>query len=332
MLAEQRAVRKAERTRQNAETKAAKEKFVAEAERLAAGNDWRGGVNRFRALLDQWKALPRLDRATDDELWHRFSSARTTYTRRRKAQFAAQSEQRETARVIKEKLVAEAEALADSTDWGPTTGTYRDLMTRWKAAGPAPRGVDEALWKRFRGAQDTFFAAKQATMTAQDTEFQANAEAKEQLLVEGERLLPISDLAAAETAYRELLGTVGRDRQGAPGRHPAAGQPAARDRDGDRCRRGGALAPEQPRGAGSRRGHGGQAGGADLRARGARGESRSSGRSSRRAGGHRSRRRPIVSGSRRPSGPFPTSGEPAFLPEMNIGWLPLSRGWLLRAL
>ena len=79
-------------------------------------------------------------------------------------------------------------------------------MTRWKAAGPAPRGVDEALWKRFRGAQDTFFAAKQATMTAQDSEFQANAEAKEQLLVEGEKLLPITDLAAAKTAYRELLG------------------------------------------------------------------------------------------------------------------------------
>ena len=114
------------------------------------GNDWRGGVNRFRALLDQWKALPRLDRATDDELWHRFSSARTAYTRRRKAQFAAQSEAREAARVTKEQLAAEAEALASSTDWGPTTGAYRDLMARWKAAGPAPRGVDEALWKRFR--------------------------------------------------------------------------------------------------------------------------------------------------------------------------------------
>ena len=84
-----------------------------EAEKLAAGNDWRGGVNRFRELLDEWKALPRLDRATDDELWHRFSSARTTYTRRRKSQFAKESEQRETARTTKEKLVAEAEALAE---------------------------------------------------------------------------------------------------------------------------------------------------------------------------------------------------------------------------
>ncbi len=205
LLAEQRAVRRAERTKQNEESRAAKEKFVLEAEKLAAGNDWRGGVNRFRALLDQWKALPRLDRATDDELWHRFSSARTTYTRRRKAQFAQQNEQRESARTIKEKLATEAEALAESTDWGPTTGTYRDLMTQWKAAGPAPRGVDEALWKRFRGAQDTFFAAKQAALSEQDTEFRANAEAKEKLLVEGEALLPITDLAAAKAGYRDLL-------------------------------------------------------------------------------------------------------------------------------
>ena len=97
LIASQRAARKAERARQQQETRAAKEGFVLEAERLAAGNDWRGGVNRFRVLLEEWKSLPRLDRATDDALWHRFSSARTTYTRRRKAQFAQQNEQREAA-------------------------------------------------------------------------------------------------------------------------------------------------------------------------------------------------------------------------------------------
>jgi hypothetical protein len=205
VIAAQRAARRAERSRQQEETRAAKEQFVREAERLAAGNDWRGGVNRFRALLDQWKALPRLDRATDDELWHRFSTARTAYTRRRKAQFAKENEAREAARVTKEQLVAEAEALAGSTDWGPTTGAYRDLMARWKAAGPAPRGIDETLWKRFRAAQDTFFGAKQATLNQQDTEFRANAEAKEALLVEAEAMLPVRDLRAAKAAYRDIL-------------------------------------------------------------------------------------------------------------------------------
>jgi hypothetical protein len=213
VIAEHRAERKAERARQSQEAREAKERFVLEAERLAASNDWRGGVNRFRVLLEEWKALPRLDRATDDALWHRFSSARTTYTRRRKAQFAQQAEQREAARVIKEKLVAEAEELSSSTDWGPGTSAYRDLMTRWKAAGPAPRDVDELLWKRFRAAQDTFFAAKQAALSQQESEFQQNLRAKEALLAEGQQLLPVTDVAAAKAAYRTLLerwNTIGK--------------------------------------------------------------------------------------------------------------------------
>src|SRR5215204_3768864 len=205
VIAEHRAERKAARSRQTQEARDAKERFVLEAERLAAGNDWRGGVNRFRALLEEWKALPRLDRATDDALWHRFSSARTTYTRRRKAQFAQQAEQRETARLTKEELVAEAEELATSTDWAAGTSAYRDLMSSWKAAGPAPREADELLWKRFRAAQDMFFAARQTAQSAQDLEFRQNLRAKEALLAEGEQLLPVTNVAAAKAAYRTLL-------------------------------------------------------------------------------------------------------------------------------
>ena len=243
VIAAQRAARRAERTRHNEEIRAAKEQFVLEAERLAAGNDWRGGVNRFRALLDQWKALPRLDRATDDELWHRFSSARTAYTRRRKAQFARENEAREAAGVTKEQLAAEAEALATSTDWGPTTGVYRDLMARWKAAGPAPRGVEDSLWKRFRGAQDTFFAAKQAALSAQDSEFRANAQAKEALLAEAEALLPVRDLAAAKAAYRDILrrwsviGKVPRDAIRTLDSRLRAVETAINEAEGERWRR-----------------------------------------------------------------------------------------------
>ena len=204
LLSEQRAARKAERAKQQDEARAAKERCVAEAEKLAAGNDWRGGVNRFRTLLEEWKQLPRLDRTSDGELWHRFSSARTTYTRRRKAHFAAQAEQRDSARVIKERLVKAAEALAESTEWGDTTRELRGLMAEWKAAGPAPREVDDALWKRFRAAQDHFFDAKQAAFAAQDSEFRANQTQKEELLVEAEKLVPVTDLAAARAAYREI--------------------------------------------------------------------------------------------------------------------------------
>ena len=93
---------------------------------------------------------------------------------------------------------------AGSTEWGPTAGKYRDLMARWKAAGPAPKDVDDALWKRFRGAQDAFFGARDAENAKLDEEFAANAVVKEQLLVEAEALLPITDLEAAKKAFRDI--------------------------------------------------------------------------------------------------------------------------------
>ena len=218
IIARQRDARREERAQRSAEAKSAKEALVGEAEKVAESTDWRHGANRLRDLLEQWKALPRIDRASDDALWRRFSTARTAYTRRRKSHFAELNEQREGARAVKERLATEAESLAASTDWGPTAGRYRDLMRDWKAAGPAPKDVDDALWKRFRGAQDAFFGARDAANAALDEEFAANAEVKEALLVEAEALLPVEDVEAAKRAFRDLAdrwdaaGKVPRDR------------------------------------------------------------------------------------------------------------------------
>ena len=178
ILASQREAKKAEKAQRTAESKTAKERIAAEAEKLAEGDDWRNGANRFRDLLEEWKALPRIDRAGDDTLWRRFSGARTTYTRRRKAHFAEQQERREGSRVVKERLAKEAESLASSTEWGPTAGKFRDLMRQWKSAGPARREEDEALWQRFRGAQDAFFGARDAENAKLDEEYAANAAVK----------------------------------------------------------------------------------------------------------------------------------------------------------
>ena len=206
LLAEQTEARKAERARQLEVTRETKERMVAEAETLALGNDWRGGVNRFRALLDEWKALPRIDRASDDALWHRFSAARTTYTRRRKSQFAEQAAKRDVAKSAKEQIVLEAHELATSTEWGPTAGAFRDLMTRWKAAGAAPRDIDDALWAEFRGIQDDFFNARSSVLSEQEAEFKVNLDAKLALLDEAEAsLLPVTDLASARAGFRTFL-------------------------------------------------------------------------------------------------------------------------------
>lgn len=198
--------RKAARAEQNAATIEAKTAMVEEAEKLSTGNDWRGGVDRFRALLDEWKKLPRVDKATDNELWHRFSSARTQYTRRRKAHFTELNAKRDEAKAIKEAIIKEAEPLATSTDWGPTSGAFRDLMRRWKAAGSARRQDDDALWAKFRAIQDQFFNARTEAQNVIDGEQSENLTAKQALVEQVEKDLEgVTDVEQAKSIHRDFL-------------------------------------------------------------------------------------------------------------------------------
>lgn len=209
--------RKQQRAKQSDEARNAKEALVTEAEQLAQSDQWRAAGERLRSLVDTWKGLPRLDRKSDDELWHRFSHARSAFSKRRKAHFASLDAQREDARRAKERLVAEAEALSGSTDWGPTAARYRELMTEWKAAGRAQREHEDDLWNRFRGAQDVFFAARSSVFAERDAEQSENLKLKEELAEEAEKILPVTDLKAARAAFRsvnerwEAIGHVPRD-------------------------------------------------------------------------------------------------------------------------
>jgi Domain of Unknown Function (DUF349) len=195
-----------------------KERIVAEAEQIAVeATHWKSSGERMRELLEEWKAAPHAERAAEAALWKRLSAARNAFTKRRKAYFATLEAEREDVRARKEQLVADAEALSGSTDWGATTSAYRELMRQWKAAGRADRDTEAELWKRFRGAQDKFFTARSEVFSAKDAELREHAEAKQELLDAAQNLLPVSDVRAARSALRllqerwEQIGAVPRD-------------------------------------------------------------------------------------------------------------------------
>ncbi len=208
--AEKRAEASAARSVARAEHLATRAALVEEAEKIAATpperTQWRTDGQRMKDLFDAWKAQqkdgPRLDRGPEEELWHRFSHARTTFDRHRRQHFAQLESSQGEVKLVKQGLVKEAEALATSKEWGPTSAAYKRLMDRWRAAGRASRKDDDALWARFRSAQDTFFEARNAVQAAEDAEFKANLAVKEALLVEAEAILPITDLAAAKERLR----------------------------------------------------------------------------------------------------------------------------------
>jgi hypothetical protein len=211
---------KAAREQARTEALEVKERIVAEAEDIAVNaTHWKISGERMRELLEEWKAAPRGDRAAETALWKRLSAARNAFTKRRKAYFAGLEEEREGIRARKEDLARQAEALSESTDWGGTAAAYRELMRSWKTAGRADRATEDELWNRFKTAQDTFFQARSGMLAAKDAELVKNAEAKEVLLAEAEKLVPVSDLRAARATLRgiqerwEKAGQVPRDSQ-----------------------------------------------------------------------------------------------------------------------
>lgn len=196
---------KVAREQARAEAIDAKEQIVAEAEQIAAeATHWKSSGERLQQLLDEWKTTPHGDRTAEAALWKRMSAARSAFAKRRKSYFATLEEERGEVRTRKEQLVAAAEQLATSSDWGATAAAYRELMASWKVAGRADRASEDELWKRFRAAQNSFFEARTAVLSAKDTQLREHATAKEQLLAEAEGLLPVTDAKSARGVLRSI--------------------------------------------------------------------------------------------------------------------------------
>jgi hypothetical protein len=189
-----------------------REELVLEAERIAgqpeAKIQWKASGTRMRALLDEWKSLqrngPKLDRESETALWQRFSAARNSFDKARRVYFAQLEDTQSEARSAKEQLVKEAETLATSKDWSSTATAFKRLMDRWREAGRTSRADDDALWARFKTAQDRFFNAKDEIVAAENVEFKANLVVKEALLAEAESLLPVTDIEAAKAKLRVI--------------------------------------------------------------------------------------------------------------------------------
>ncbi|MDO4239982.1 DUF349 domain-containing protein [Micrococcus sp.] len=214
LLGDYRTAEQERRQAAQAEQLAAREAIVAEAEGYAGTPaermPWKQASQRMAELFDEWKAAqkagPRLSKSVEDGLWKRFRGARTAFDKTRRAHFSQLDAKSAEAKQVKERLIARAEELSSSTDWGVTAGKYRDLMDEWKRAPRASRKEDDALWARFRAAQDVFFAARKAENAQIDREFGENLKVKEQILADGQKLLPFTDVKAGRRALNELRG------------------------------------------------------------------------------------------------------------------------------
>ncbi len=187
-----------------AEAIAKKESLAAEAEQIAeSSTQWKLAGDRLRVIVDEWKLIKGIDRKTDDALWKRFAAARDAFGKRRGSHFANLDTERETAKAAKEHLVKRAEELAASDDWRDTAQALKDLMNDWKAAPRANRATEDALWKRFRAAQDSFFERRSGVFAERDAEQVQNLKHKEAIIAEASAL-DLSNPRQAQVQLRDL--------------------------------------------------------------------------------------------------------------------------------
>lgn len=151
------------------------------------------------------------------------------------AQAAAARAQRDEARSAsisrKEELAAEAEELAaNSTQWKAAGDRIRAILDEWKSIHGVDRKTDDALWKRYSTARETFNRRRGAHFAELDRERAGAREKKEELCKRAEALSDSTDWGATSAAFRNLLndwkaaGRAPRDRrqpvapvQGRPG-------------------------------------------------------------------------------------------------------------------
>ena len=186
---------------------AEKESIAARAEAIVAQGaktNWKKSGTEMNELFERWqnlqKAGAKVPKSQADPIWKRFSHARATFERGRRAYFATLDTQFKEAKAQKEQLVDRAEKLV--AKGGEAASEYRSLQDQWKLAPKAGKSED-ALWKRFRSAGDAIFSAKKAADAELEKEQKTNLELKLSLLTEAEAV-DVSNIDEARKALSEI--------------------------------------------------------------------------------------------------------------------------------
>ena len=135
-----------------------KEALCVRAEALADSTDWVRTAEAIKALQAEWKTDWRRSRAGTRRRCGSASAARAIeFFTRRQEDLKERKHEWSDNLAKKEALIAEAEQLAQSTEWDKAAGRIKQLQAEWKKIGPVRKNKSEVVWQRFRAACDTFF-------------------------------------------------------------------------------------------------------------------------------------------------------------------------------
>lgn len=107
----------------------------------------------------------------------------------------------------KESLAVEAEQIgSENTQWKVAGDRLRDILEEWKTIRGVDRKSDDALWKRFSKARESFNRRRGAHFAELDRERVVARTRKEELVAQAEELSASTDFARTAGRFRDLMG------------------------------------------------------------------------------------------------------------------------------
>ncbi len=178
---------------------AAKQALVEKVSELSkqaedlSSNEWKALTDQVLELQNAWKSIGFATKKDNERVWREFRNACNVFFDKKNAHYAAIKDQFKAVRDKKEALIAEAQALKESTAWRQTADKLKALQQQWKDVGSAGQRDEHKLWGRFRDACDGFFKARSAAFEQQDAEQAEHAKAKDELIAEIEAFVLTGD-------------------------------------------------------------------------------------------------------------------------------------------
>jgi hypothetical protein len=187
-------------------------------EEASRPSDLAATARALRELHAKWQEVAEAPRQSAQRLWDRFRTATDFIRARCEVYFVKLREDRAAALDKKNAIVAEAEALASSTDWTRAATRLQQLQAEWQALGPVSRDSGRDLAQRFRAACSAFFTRRREDLTERKKTWSDNLAKKEALCARAEELANSTDWDAASGEMKRLqaewktLGPVRRNK------------------------------------------------------------------------------------------------------------------------
>ena len=135
-------------------------------EDFKTNKQWDDATAKVQALQAEWRTIGFAPKKNNQIIYDEFRSYTDKFFAAKTAFYKSLRDELSENLKRKRELVAEAEALKDSTDWRETADKLIELQKQWKEVGPVARKYSDEVWKQFTAACDYFFEQKKAARKA----------------------------------------------------------------------------------------------------------------------------------------------------------------------